>query len=315
MENRTAAEEEFILVGFQIGWKAKILVSVGVSFAYILTLLGNVVILCIVCIQRCLHTPMYFFLCNLSVLDLCFASVTVPKMLQNLLSGDKTITFAGCMAQSYFYFLMGTVEYFLLTSMSYDRYAAICNPLHYPTVMNGRVCAQMVLGCWLGGVLSVLFPTILISRLPYCRSRVINHFFCDSGPLLELSCSDTHIIELMDFLLSSVVILCSLSLTIISYAYIISTILHIPTTTGQRKAFNTCASHLTLFLMSSSISIFMYVVPSQKSMSEIRKIPAVLSSIVNPLLSPFIYTLRNDMVKKVFKETFIQSKNLVVPSI
>ncbi|KAM7150969.1 LOW QUALITY PROTEIN: olfactory receptor 6J1-like [Macrochelys suwanniensis] len=313
MKNHTSTVAEFILLGFPIRQETEILLSVVLLYVYLLTLFGNLVILCIVYTDGHLHTPMYFFLCNLSALDLFFASVTVPKMLQNLLSGDKSISFAGCMAQSYFYFFLGTVEFFLLTSMSYDRYAAICSLLHYPILMNSRVCVQMVMACWLGGLLSILFPTIMISRLSYCRSNVID-LFCDSGPLLELSYTDTRLIELIDFMLSSLVILCSLTLTIISYAFIISTILCIPTSTGRNKAFSTCATHLTLFLMSCSISIFMYVTPSQKSTLQIHKISAVLSSIVNPLLSPFIYTLRNDMVKKVLRQTFSQSKALVFHS-
>ncbi|XP_039354604.1 olfactory receptor 6J1 [Mauremys reevesii] len=315
MENHTSAVEEFILLGFPIRQETEILLSVVLLCLYLLTLFSNMVILCIVYADGRLHTPMYFFLCNLSALDLFFTSVTVPKMLQNLISGDKSISFAGCMAQSYFYFFLGTVEFFLLTSMSYDRYAAICSPLHYPILMSSRVCAQMMMACWLGGLLSILFPTIMISRLSYCRSNVIDHFFCDSGPLLELSCTDTHLVELIDFMLSSLVILGSLTLTMISYVFIISTILRIPTNTGRNKAFSTCATHLTLVLMSGSISIFMYVTPSQKSTLEMHKIPAVLSSIVNPLLNPFIYTLRNDIVKKVLRETFSHSKALVFYSV
>ncbi|KYO34301.1 hypothetical protein Y1Q_0007735 [Alligator mississippiensis] len=312
MENNTTKVTMFVLLGFPMGHKAEILLSAILLAMYILTLTGNLVILGIVPTNRQLHTPMYYFLCNLSVLDIFFTSVIIPQFISNLLSGNKTISFAGCMTQSYIYFFLGTVEYFLLTSMSYDRYTAICNPLRYHTLMNGWVCTQMVLGCWMGGFLSVLFPTILISRLPYCQSNVIDHFFCDSGPLLELSCSDTRMIELMDFLLSSIVILCSLVLTIISYAYIISTILRIPTSMGQRKAFNTCASHLTIISISCGITIFIYVTPSQKGTLGLQKIPAVLTTIVCPFLNPFIFTLRNDTVTGALKQCFVQLKDVVV---
>uniref|UniRef100_A0A8C4WK07 Olfactory receptor n=1 Tax=Gopherus evgoodei TaxID=1825980 RepID=A0A8C4WK07_9SAUR len=306
---------EFILLGFGSVRELQPLLFLVFLVIYVVTVMGNILIVALVVTDQHLHTPMYFFLGNLSSLDLFFTSVTVPKMLQNLLSGDKSISFAGCMAQSYFYFFLGTVEFFLLTSMSYDRYVAVCSPLHYPILLSSHVCAQMMMTCWLGGLLSILFPTIMISRLSYCRSNVIDHFFCDSGPLLELSCTDTHLVELIDFMLSSLVILGSLTLTMISYVFIISTILRIPTNTGWNKAFSTCASHLTLVLMSCSISIFMYVTPSQKSTLEMHKIPAVLSSIVNPLLNPFIYTLRNNIVKKVLRETFSHSKALVFRSV
>ncbi|KYO34300.1 olfactory receptor 6J1 [Alligator mississippiensis] len=312
MENDTSRVTEFVLLGFPIGRKEEILLSAVLLAMYILTLVGNLAILAIVPTSRQLHTPMYYFLCNVSVLDIFFTSVIIPQFISNLLSGNKTISFAGCITQCYFYFFLGTVQFFVFTSMSYDRYAAICTPLHYHTLMNGWVCTHMVLGCWMGGFLSVLFPTILISRLPYCRSNVIDHFFCDSGPLLELSCSDTRMIELMDFLLSSIVILCSLVLTIISYAYIISTILRIPTSSGRRKAFNTCSSHLTIISISCGITIFIYVKPSQKGTLGLQKIPAVLTAIVCPFLNPFIFTLRNDTVKGVLKQCLVQLKDVVV---
>lgn len=289
---------DFILLGFLIGREEEMLLAVVLLVVYLLTLFGNTTILIIVVSDNRLHTPMYFFLGNLSVLDLAFSTVTVPCLLKNLLSGIKSISFVGCMTQSYFYFFLGTVEYFLLTAMSYDRYVAICRPLHYPAIMSGWVCVQVVLACWLGGFLSVLYPTVVITRFSYCKSNIIDHFFCDSEPLLKLSCTDTRLIQIASFLLSSVVILCSLVLTVISYIYIACAILRMPTDTGRKKAFNTCASHLTLFLMAASISTLLYVIPSQKT-SGARKIPALLSSVVSPFLSPFVYTLRNDLVKGI----------------
>ncbi|XP_034990938.1 olfactory receptor 6J1-like [Zootoca vivipara] len=307
MGNHTGYED-FILMGFLMQREAEILLATVLIAVYILTLLGNTVVLFITSTNSSLHTPMYFFLGNLSILDLAFSTVTVPSLLRGLLSGAKTISFASCMAQSYFYFFLATVEYFLLTSMSYDRYVAICNPLRYPIIMNGQVCVQLVLVCWLGGFISVLYPTIMITKFSYCKSHVIDHFFCDSEPLLKLSCTDTGLIQIITFLLSTMVILCSLVLTLISYAYIVSTILAIPTDTGRKKAFNTCASHLTLFLMAVSISILLYVIPSKKSALGARKVPALLSSIVNPFLSPFVYTLRNDLVKGILQGIFGQGK-------
>ncbi|XP_054850363.1 olfactory receptor 6J1-like [Eublepharis macularius] len=310
MENHTRYED-FVLLGFLIGHKAEISVAMVLLAIYFLTLSGNISILIIIATTTRLHTPMYFFLGNLSVLDLAFSTVTVPIFLRNLLSGIKTISFAGCMAQSYCYFFLSTVEYFLLTCMSYDRYVAICNPLRYSAIMNSHVCVQAVLLCWVGGFFSVLYPTIIITRLSYCKSNIIDHFFCDSEPLLQLSCTDIRLIQLVTFVLSSVVILSSLALTVISYLYIVSAILRIPTGAGRKKAFNTCASHLTLFLMSTAVSILLYVIPSEKSSLGARKIPALLSSIVNPFLIPFIYTLRNDLVKGILGEIFGQGKAAV----
>ncbi|XP_015270260.1 PREDICTED: olfactory receptor 6J1-like [Gekko japonicus] len=309
MENQSVSE--FILMGFSVGRQAEILLACLFLAMYVISMAGNMTVLSIVLTDSRLHSPMYFFLSNVSVLDILFTSVISPQLLWNLFSNDKSISFSGCMAQSYFYFFLGTVEFLLFTSMSYDRYAAICKPLQYHAIINGRVCIQMLLGSWLGGFLSVLCPTIMITRLSYCRSNVINHFFCDSGPLLDLSCSDTHFIELMDFLLSSLVVLCSLVLTLVSYTYIISAILRISTTTGRSKAFNTCASHLTIISISCGITIFIYITPSQKETLEVHKVPAVLTTIVCPFLNPFIFTLKNDNIKQAIREALRRNIQLI----
>ncbi|XP_012668281.1 olfactory receptor 6J1 [Otolemur garnettii] len=302
MGNQTAAVTEFILLGFALSREVELLFLVLLLPTFLLTLLGNLLIISIVLFYSRLHTPMYFFLCNLSVLDTLFTSVISPKVLVNLASGNKTISFAGCITQCYFYFFLGTVEFLLLTVMSYDRYAAICEPLRYTVIMRPPVCIGTVMFSWVGGFLSVLFPTILISQLPFCGSNVINHFFCDSGPLLALACADTSAIELMDFMLSSMVILCCIVLVAYSYTFIILTIVRIPSASGRKKAFNTCASHLTIVIISSGITVFIYVTPSQKEYLEINKIPSVLSSVVTPFLNPFVYTLRNDTVLGILRD-------------
>lgn len=186
MANQTATVGEFILLGFALSRQVELLFLVLLLSTFLLTLLGNLLIISIVLSYSCLPTPMYFFLCNLSILDILFTSVISPKVLVNLASGDKTISFAGCITQCYFYFFLGTVEFLLLTVMSYDRYAAVCYPLQYSTIMRPSVCIGTVVFSWVGGFLSVLFPTIFISQLPFCGSNIINHFFCDSGPLLAL---------------------------------------------------------------------------------------------------------------------------------
>ncbi|XP_068953590.1 olfactory receptor 6J1-like [Petaurus breviceps papuanus] len=312
MDNQTTAVTEFILLGFPISREVELLFFMLLLPTYLMTLLGNVLIIYIVVSHSCLYTPMYFFLCNLSILDILFTSVISPRVLDNLATGDKTISFAGCITQCYFYFFLGTVEFLLLTSMSYDRYAAICNPLRYSTIMSPSVCIGLVLFSWVGGFLSVLFPTILISRVPFCGSNIINHYFCDSGPLLALACTDTTSIELMDFLLSSTVIIFSIILTGYSYACIIMTILRIPSASGRKKAFNTCASHLTIVVIAGGITAFIYVMPSQKETLEINKIPSVLSSVVAPFLNPFIYTLRNDTVQGILREVWVGVREILV---
>lgn len=213
------------------------------------------------CAVLLLSSHLQRFLCKLSILDIFFTLVISPKVLVNLASGNKTISFSGYFTQCYFYSFLGTVEFLLLTVMSYGCYAAVCYPLQYSTIMRPSVC---IVFSWVGGFLSVLFPNIFISQLPFCGSNIINHFFCDSGPLLALACADTTAIELMDFMLSSTVILCCIVPVAYSYMYIILTIVCISSSSGRKKAFNTCASHLTIVMVSSGITVFIYVTPSQK---------------------------------------------------
>ncbi|KAM9061420.1 olfactory receptor 6J1-like [Sarcophilus harrisii] len=311
MKNQTTTVTEFILLGFPISREVELLFFVFLLPTYMITLLGNIFIIYIIVSHSCFYTPMYFFLCNLSILDILFTSVISPGVLDNLATGDKTISFAGCITQCYFYFFLGTVEFLLLTSMSYDRYAVICNPLRYSTIMSPSVCIGLVLFSWVDGFLSVLYPTILTSKLPFCGSNIISHFFCDSGPLLALACTDTAFIELMDFL-SSLVILCAIILTGYSYACTIMTILGIPSASGKNKAFNTCASHLNIIVIAGGITAFIYVTPSQKETLEIHKIPSMLSSVVVPFLNPFIYTLRNDTVQGILKEVWVGFREVLV---
>ncbi|XP_049496942.1 olfactory receptor 6M1-like [Panthera uncia] len=202
------------------------------------------------------------------------------------------------------------VEFILLAVMSFDRYMAICNPLRYTIIMNSNVCLLLVLGCWVGAFFSVLCPTIVVSRLPYCYKE-ISHFFCDIAPLLQVACIDTHFIEMINFLLSSLVLLTSLVLTIVSYTYIISTILRIPSAQGHQKAFSTCASHITVVSIAYGSNIFMYVRPSQSRSLDFDKVTAVLTTMVTPLLNPFIYSLRNAKVKKVLREAISKIMSLL----
>ncbi|XP_007537914.1 olfactory receptor 6M1-like [Erinaceus europaeus] len=276
--------------------------------AYLVTVLGNTLIIILIIVDYRLHSPMYFFLSNLSFSEIVTTTCAVPKMLASFLSQRKSISLGGCFTQSYFFFLSGCTEFILFAVMSYDRYVAICSPLQYPVIMTSSLCVQLVILSWVGGFLLILPSTILKVGLPYCGPNVIDHFFCDSAPLLHLACADVSFIELLDFLSSLVLLISSLSLTVVSYVYIISTILKIPSGQGQRKAFATCASHFTVVSMGYGISIFVYVRPSQKSSLHLNKILFILSSVITPLLNPFIFSLRNESMKEALKDTLFKGQ-------
>ncbi|KAM7051348.1 olfactory receptor 6M1 [Molossus nigricans] len=296
-----SAVSEFTLTSFPALRELQILLFVILLLTYTVTATGNIIIIALIWTDNRLQTPMYFFLSNLSFLDILYTTVVTPKLLACLLGGKKTISFAGCITQTYFFFFLGTVEFILLAVMSFDRYVAICHPLRYTIIMNSKTCLLQVLSCWVGAFWSVLVPTIVVTRLPYC-SKEINHFFCDIAPLLQVACIDTHLIEKIDFLLSALVILSSLAFTTGSYAYIISTILHIPSAQGRQKAFSTCASHITVVSIAYGSNIFVYVRPKQNYSLHFDKVAAVLITVVTPLLNPFIYSLRNEKVKQVLRE-------------
>ncbi|XP_063158344.1 olfactory receptor 6M1-like [Candoia aspera] len=300
-QNKTSVTE-FVLLGFVFEPIVQIIFFMSFLLIYLVTMLGNVLIIVLICIDRRLQTPMYFFLTNLSFIEMSMTTCLVPKMLANLLSEIKIISFAGCLVQSFFYFFMGSTLFILVAVMAFDRYMAICYPLRYPIMMTGKVCVQMMIGSWIGGLFSVFFSTVLKARLTYCRHNVINHFFCDSAPLLHLACQDITFIELVDFLACLIVLLGSFSFTATSYIYIISTIVKIPSAEGRKKAFGTCASHFTAVSMGYGISIFVYVRPSQSDSMSRNKVLAIFSGILAPFLNPFIFSLRNEQMKKVLRD-------------
>ena len=216
-------------------------------------------------------------------------------------TGDKTISFAGCFTQYFFAILLGATEFYLLAAMSFDRYVAICKPLHYTTLMSRRLCIQLVLCSWFSGFLVVIVPHVMTHQLPFCTSNVINHYCCDYTVLLHLSCSDTRFIEVIEFVLAAVTLIFTLMLVILSYTYIIRTILRIPSAQQRKKAFSTCSSHMIVVSLSYGSCIFMYINPSVEDASTFNKGVAVLNTSVAPLLNPFIYTLRNKQVKIAFR--------------
>ncbi|XP_074838824.1 olfactory receptor 6F1-like [Carettochelys insculpta] len=296
--------KEFILLGFPGSWYVQTSLFMLFLFMYLLTLTGNITIIAVVGTHRLFLTPMYYFLCNLSFLDIMFTTAYIPQTLAHLVSQSKSISFLNCLMQMYFVFSLGCIEYFLLAVMAYDRYLAICHPLHYSSNMNSTFSSLLAFGSWAGGFLTVCVPAFLISRLTFCGPKIINHFFCDIDSWIVLSCTDTHIVEMMYFTLSFIVVLGSFSVTLVSYIYIISTILKIPSPQYWPKAFSTCSAHLTVVVIWYGCSIFLYVKPSKQSSLSMNKVVTLLNTVMTPLLNPFIYTLRNKEIKDILRKAF-----------
>ncbi|XP_044305957.1 olfactory receptor 11L1 [Varanus komodoensis] len=293
---------EFHLLGFQSLPQWQILCFSMFLLIYILTITGNVVIIAVVKLEPCLHSPMYTFLQNFSFLEIWYTTTIVPKMLSNLLIERATISFNGCMTQLYFFVFFGATECFLLCVMAYDRYLAICDPLHYTVSMNTLFCTRLSIGTWGIGLFTGLLPSLLISRLSFCRSNQVNHFFCDIPPLLKLSCSDTSVTETTVFLLSVLVLFTCFLLTLVSYVFIILTVLKIPSASGKKKTFSTCGSHLAVVVIYYGTMISTYVRPSASLSSELNKAVSVFYTVVTPLLNPVIYSLRNRDFKEALQK-------------
>ncbi|XP_026508262.1 olfactory receptor 6F1-like [Terrapene carolina triunguis] len=302
IRNQTSVQE-FILLGFPGTWYFQMSLAVLFSVMYILTIVGNVSIIALVRTHPRLHTPMYFFLCNLSFLEIWYTTACVPKAIGVMLGTSQTISFAVCLLQLFFLLSMGATECFLLAVMAYDRYLAICHPLRYSSLMNSTFCAQLALASWLCGFLAISVLVSLISRLPFCGPNVINHFICDIDSWIALSCSDMRLIELATFIDSFIVVMVSCAITVVSYIFIISTILRIPSAQGWQKAFSTCSAHLTVVTIWYGSAIFLFLKPSAQNSLDLNKTVNIFNTIVTPLLNPFIYTLRNKEVKEAFGKT------------
>ncbi|XP_053120547.1 olfactory receptor 6B1-like [Hemicordylus capensis] len=302
--------KEFILLGFPTSMEVQVFLFMIFLIAYVLTLLENIVIITVIRINPQLNRPMYFFLSNLSFLETWYVCVIVPKLLVNFLMTDKSISFKGCMTQLYFFSSLLCTECVLLAVMAYDRYVAICSPLHYPTIVTQRLCIQLAAGSWLTGFFIAMLKLIFISRLPFCGPNKINHFFCDISPLLNMACEDLTMAEIVDFVLALLILSVPLSVTVVSYVCIIGTILRIPTTQGRKKAFSTCASHLTVVIIFFSTTIFMYVRPKRIYPFDLNKLVSVVYTIVTPMLNPFIYCLRNQEVKGALKKFLCSTRAL-----
>ncbi|CAN2387302.1 Olfactory receptor, partial [Pristimantis euphronides] len=294
---------DFTLAGLSGDKRVQFLLFVIFLLLYLMSLYGNLTIAITIWVESKLHTPMYFFLGNLSFLDICYSSVTVPKLLLSLTGGSSEISYRGCMTQLYFYVSCCSTECLLLSVMGFDRYVAICNPMHYTTIMNKQKCVQLAASLWLIGYLTSIVHTVFTARLPYCKSHRISHFFCDIPPLLKLACSDTFVNKLLILTAGGFLGLSSFFLTMISYIQIISAILKIHTKVGRSRAFSTCASHLIVVLIFFGSISFMYMRPTSKDSLEQDQLVSLLYAVVTPALNPVIYSLRNKEMKSAMKRS------------
>ncbi|XP_029435907.1 olfactory receptor 5B21-like [Rhinatrema bivittatum] len=301
VENMTMVKE-FIILGLSDNPQLQVPLFLVFLLIYLITLLGNLVLITVTRADPRLHTPMYFFLSNLSLTDICCTCTITPKLLQIFISGDKTISYAGCLVQLHFFIGFACVEIFLLTAMAYDRYAAVCHPLRYSLIMNQRVCILLAAASWISGFIPSEMVTASVTRLSFCASNVIDHIFCELMPVLKLSCTDTTITQSLEYVAASFLTMPAFLVIIISYVYIISAILRIRSAEGKRKAFSTCSSHLTVVSIYCLSLFCMYLLPSSTYSQEQGKILSVLYTTLTPMLNPLIYSLRNKEVKNAVRK-------------
>uniref|UniRef100_F7F238 Olfactory receptor 10R2-like n=1 Tax=Monodelphis domestica TaxID=13616 RepID=F7F238_MONDO len=293
---------EFLLLGFSNLQDLQLVLFAIFLCLYIIILCGNITIVTVILLEHSLHIPMYFFLGVLSVSETCYTFVILPKMLLNLLSVLRTISFTSCAIQMFFFLSFAINNCLLLGVMGYDRYAAICHPLRYPILMNWRACRLLAATCGLSGFLISMVGTTLVFILPFCNSNKIRHYFCDISPVIHLACGNTYINEMIIFICGVLVLVVPLIFICFSYVFIVSTILRIPSTEGKRKAFSTCASHLTVVIVHYGCASFVYLRPSSKVSSGKDQLVTVTYTIVTPLLNPMVYSLRNRDVQMAIRK-------------
>uniref|UniRef100_A0A8D0ZS44 Olfactory receptor n=1 Tax=Sus scrofa TaxID=9823 RepID=A0A8D0ZS44_PIG len=292
---------KFILLGFSDSPKFKIVLFAVFLGIYLLTVVWNVGLILLIRMDSCLHTPMYFFLSNLSFLDFCYVTSTTPQMLSSFFQQPEFISFTGCALQYFFFSSLGLTECCLLAAMAYDRYAAVCNPLLYAAVMSPTLCVQMLVGVYITGILGSLIQLCALLQLNFCGPNIINHFFCDLPQLLVLSCSETFFLQVMKFAIAVIFGMTSVLIIMISYSYIIAAILKISSVEGRSKAFNTCASHLTVVTLFFGSGLFVYMHPSANNALGYDKTASVFYTVVTPMVNPLIYSLRNKEIKDALK--------------
>ncbi|NXL04889.1 O1020 protein, partial [Mesembrinibis cayennensis] len=294
--NRTPSAE-FVLSGFSEQGDVQAVLVMVFLVTYVVTLLGNLGMLVLIRLDAQLHTPMYFFLSSLSILDICYSSSITPRLLSDLLAERNVISYSACLTQFYFYAVFATAECYLLAAMAYDRYVAICSPLLYAISMSGRVCVLLVAGSYLAGIVNATIHTGFALRLSFCGPNIINHFYCEGPPLYAISCTDPTINEIMMFIVVGFNLFVTNLTILISYTYILATILRMSSAAGKHKAFSTCASHLTTVTLFYGSAASMYSRPSSRHSQDLDKVASVFYTVVIPMLNPLIYSLRNKEVK------------------
>ncbi|XP_005412096.1 PREDICTED: olfactory receptor 11G2-like [Chinchilla lanigera] len=292
----------FILLGFPCSREGQLLFFVLFSVIYLLTLMGNASIICAVRWDQRLHTPMYVLLANFSFLEIWYVTSTVPNMLANFLSDTKVISFSGCFLQFYFFFSLGSTECFFLAVMAFDRYLAICRPLHYSSIMTRRLCTTLIVSCWVLGFLWFPVPITIISQMSFCGSRIIDHFLCDPGPLLTLTCSRAPVMEFFWTIISSVLLFIPFLCISGSYALVLRVVLKVPSAAGRRKAFSTCGSHVTVVSLFYGSVMVMYLSPTSEHEAGMQKLVTLFYSVGTPLINPVIYSLRNKDMKHALQK-------------
>nr|XP_020671349.1 olfactory receptor 8S1-like [Pogona vitticeps] len=305
MENQTELTE-FLLLGLSRDPHLQLFLFPIFLVIFLVTILGNTAIMLVTKMDASLHSPMFFFLGHLAFVDICYSSVTVPKMLENLIMQQNTISRGGCIVQIFFFFQIACTEVFILSAMAYDRYVAICDPLHYITIMNAELCRQMVGGAWTMGSLYAVMNVLPLLNLQYCRNNTLNHYSCELPSLLVLSCTQTfnnYIVLLISVLIFG---FGSFLLTLISYIHITATILKIRSVEGRHKAFSTCSSHFIVVGLFYVSAFFRYMKPSSESLPDLDKLVSIQYGILTPMLNPIIYSLKNKEIKTALSKIFVK---------
>ena len=301
---------EFILLGLSGDWDTQVTLFVLFSVTYLLTLLGNVLIVLLIRLDSRLHTPMYFFLTNLSLVDVSYATSIVPQMLVHFLAEHKGIPYVSCAAQLFFSLGLGGIEFVLLAVMAYDRYVAVCDPLRYSVIMHGGLCARLAVTSWVSGSVNSLVQTSITFQLPMCTNKYIDHISCELLAVVRLACVDTSSNEVAIMVSSIVLLMTPFCLVLLSYIRIVSTILKIQSTEGRKKAFRTCASHLTVVVLSYGMAIFTYIQPNPSPSVLQEKLMSLFYAILTPMLNPMIYSLRNKEVMGAWQKLLGQLSGL-----
>ncbi|KAM9720811.1 olfactory receptor 1N2 [Dama dama] len=304
---------DFLLLGISEQPEEQTLLFVIFLGMYLVTMMGNLLIILAITSDPHLHTPMYFFLANLSITDACFTSASIPKLLINVHSQSQTISYSGCFAQLYFLLVFGGLDNLLLAVMAYDRYVAICQPLHYSTTMSPQLCALMLSICWVLTNCPALTHTLLLTRVAFCAHKTIPHFYCDPSALLKLACSDTRINELMIIIMGLMFLTAPLLLIVLSYVRISWAVFGISSPGGRWKAFSTCGSHLTVVLLFYGSLMGVYLLPPSTHSAERESRAAILYMVIIPMLNPFIYSLRNKDMNEALSKLFSSGKTISLP--